>query len=123
MDSQLRDLLLIYGITGLSILILVIYRHVRGRDIEFLQRCEIFSGCNLWCVSHFFMYVALGIYAPKYWIVSMVLSVLWEIFEYLARDKGIYISPNIRNDIITNSLGLLLGVVISNEHIIKLCLE
>ena len=69
--------------------------------------------CDLWCVSHFMMYLLLGYYSPKYWALSSVLSILWEYFEVFMEKRNVYILSNVKNDIITNSLGLFTGIILT----------
>ena len=111
MDEQLRNLLLIYFVTGLAMFITVLVRTYRKKDFTFMKY-KLFE-CDLWCVSHFMMYLLLGYYSPKYWTLSSVLSILWEYFEVFMEKRNVYILSNVKNDIITNSLGLFTGIILT----------
>ena len=62
------------------------------------------------------MYVLLGYYSPKYWYISFVISILWEYIEAYLEKSNIYIKSNITNDIITNTVGLVVGITIRNLY-------
>ena len=72
--------------------------------------------CDLMCLSHFIMYTLLGYYSPKYWYISFILSIIWEYSEEYMEKSNIKIISNFRNDIITNTLGLILGIIINSYY-------
>jgi hypothetical protein len=113
MDIELIYLLLIYSFTGICMLGTIIVRTYMKKDFSFMKYKPFKNKCDIWCLSHFFMYCLLGYLAPKYWVISFVLSILWEYIEVYLEKRNIYISSNVKDDIITNSLGLLIGIILS----------
>ena len=117
MDRQLRILILIYTIVSVLLLITIIIRHIIKKDFLSMKYKPFKKNCDLWCVSHFIMYLFLGYVSPKYWYISFFLSILWEYFELYCEKLNINVKSNIPEDIIINSLGLLLGVLINSYHL------
>ena len=113
MDKQLINLLRIYFLTGFFMLVTVVVRTYTKKDFTFMKYKPFKNDCDFWCLSHFVMYLFLGYYSPKYWYLSFILSILWEYLEVYLEKHNVYISSNVKNDIITNSLGLLTGIVLS----------
>ena len=117
MNLQLTNLILIYTICSiLGIILIIIRRYIINRDIYFLKK-ETFNGCDYWCLSHYVLYFLLGFYAPKYWYISVVISILWECIEYFANKSdfmgvGKYITYAGIKDIVINTRGLLLGILL-----------
>jgi len=64
------------------------------------------------------MYTLLGYYSPKYWYISFILSIIWEYSEEYMEKHNIQIISNFKNDIITNTLGLTLGIILKCFKII-----
>ena len=113
MDKQLQKLLLIYFITGFSIFIIVLIRTYINKDLFRKTRIINCLDCDLMCLSHFIMYTLLGYYSPKYWYISFILSIIWEYSEEYMEKYNIPIISNFRNDIITNTMGLTLGIILN----------
>ena len=68
---------------------------------------------NLWTVGHFFMWMIVGRFLFKSWIILIILSVAWEAFEYylpyeIAKESWF----NKFTDLIANSLGFYVGLKI-----------
>ena len=118
MDKQLQILLFIYFITGLSIFIIVLIRTHINNNFFIFRRKKLIKclDCDLMCVSHFIMYTLLGYYSPKYWYISFILSIIWEYSEEYMEKCNIKIISNFRNDIITNTLGIILGIIINKYY-------
>ena len=114
MDYQLRNLILIYSSVAIFLIIAVIYRYIINSDISFLTNKVIFS-CDYWCTSHLIMYIFLGFFAPKFWYVSLTLSLFWEYFEYLIERISTYIRSN-NEDLLTNAIGLIIGIGINKTY-------
>ena len=118
MDNELLVLLIIYTISSLSMFIGVIIRH--NYDANFLKtkKYKIIRNfkCDLMCFFHFIMYILLGYYAPTYWYISFTLSILWEYIEVYLEKNNILIYSNIINDIMTNTTGLIIGIIL-NKYI------
>jgi uncharacterized membrane protein len=120
MNKQLLYLILIYGITGSTLFILVLMREFY--DEKFTHKLGLntkskYIECDFMCFSHFIMYILLGYLSPKYWMISFTLSILWEYSEQYMEKKNIKIISNFRNDIITNTSGLIIGLLL---HKIKM---
>ena len=118
MDKQLRILLFIYFITGFSLFIIVLIRTYINNNFFISRKKKIIKSldCDLMCVSHLIMYILLGYYSPKYWYISFILSIIWEYSEEYMVKSNIKIISNFRNDIITNTLGLILGIIINSYY-------
>ena len=120
MNDQLKKLIQIYFICSiLGIILIIIRKYIINSEIYFLKK-ETFNDCDYWCLSHYILYFLLGFYAPKYWYISVIISILWEYTEYLITKysdyidfMGIrkYISYSGSKDIVTNTQGLLLGML------------
>ena len=120
MDKQLNNLISIYFITGVIVLFIVLFRHQYNKDfLTNLKKIDIIN-CDLWCVGHFIMYVLLGYLSPKYWMVSFILSMVWELSEKYMEKHDIQIKSNINYDITVNTLGLLFGIYLNKYNIIKI---
>jgi hypothetical protein len=82
-----------------------------------------------WPISHFLLYLFLGIFAPSLWLLWFTLGIVWEICEALTgkliskgrsrlgkmyRQYGAEWVCGKSSDIFFNSVGLLTGVLISS---------
>ena len=76
-----------------------------------LLKCSPYvNGCDVWCVSHFLMYVLLGIFAPKYFFLIFSLGV----YRIWCENNGVmYIKSKGVEDVVTNTMGLVVGVMLS----------
>ena len=114
MDKQLKFLISIYGVTGSIIFLFVLIRQYYDenftKNLGFHKKNK-YIDCDFMCFSHFIMYLLLGYLSPKYWYISFILSILWEYSEEYMEKHNIKIISSLRNDIITNTSGLLLGVL------------
>lgn len=75
---------------------------------------------NLWTVGHFLMWLVIGRYFLKSWLVVIFLSITWEAFEYyipyeIAKEAWI----NKFTDLIANSLGFYVGLKIRKYYELK----
>jgi len=115
MDNELLVLLIIYIISGLSVFIVVIIRHNYNENLLKTRKYKIIKNfkCDLMCLIHFIMYILLGYYAPTYWYISFVLSILWEYIEAYLEKNNILITSNLINDVITNTSGLIIGIILN----------
>ena len=115
MNKQLLYLILIYGITGFIMLSFVLIRQFY--DEKFTHKLGLntknkYIYCDFFCFAHFIMYILLGYLSPKYWMISFTLSILWEYSEQYMEKNNIKIISNFRNDIITNTSGLIIGMLL-----------
>lgn len=94
--------------------------------------CGEFSA---WPFSHFILYLILGYLAPKYWFLLFIIGICWEIIEFSLGKvlNNLYNKTNkvgninnihknqyeniwitgMKSDILFNSLGLFMGVIIA----------
>tara|TARA_Y200000002_G_C22428931_1_gene557122 strand:- start:75 stop:332 length:258 start_codon:yes stop_codon:yes gene_type:complete len=78
---------------------------------------DLFYNENLWTVGHFFMWMFIGRFLFKSWLVMIILSVTWEAFEYyipyeIAKEPWL----NKFTDLIANSLGFYVGLKIKKYY-------
>ena len=106
MDQQFRNLLTIYGVTFLYCCVILVARQNYGTHIL----SEPSEGCRLWCISHFVMYVFLGYFAPDYWYLSFMISILWEYIEEAMEQSALPVDAAFTKDVIANSVGLFVGM-------------
>ena len=74
---------------------------------------DLFYNENLWTVGHFLMWMVVGRFLFKSWLIMIFLSVAWEAFEYylpyeIAKEPWF----NKFTDLIANSLGFYVGLKI-----------
>lgn len=115
MNNELINLITIYFITGIGILFVVLIRtYVNDDFFVTSMKTKIIQNinCDYWCLSYFIMYILLGYYAPQYWYISFILSIIIEVLEEYMKKNNIKIYPSLKKDIITNTLGLILGLII-----------
>ena len=111
MDLQLKYLISIYSVVFFMILITIIIRNIKQDALCILQ-IDIFEKCDSWCVSHFIVYILLVYFAPKFWYISFVGSILWEYIEYeLESYPKFYLKSKGIDDIKTNTFGIVIGMI------------
>lgn len=82
------------------------------------------TGYSFWPLSHIILYIILGIVAPDYWYLWIIIGIFWEIIEFIfgkfsktsGKNNTQYGDKwlNYRfSDIFFNLFGLLIGVSIS----------
>lgn len=69
---------------------------------------------NLWSIVHILLYILIGLVLPNKWLLIILFSLIWEIYEYimsrLTNDK--YYNESFINrilDIIFNLIGYYIG--------------
>ena len=111
-DRQLKNAIIIFG-AGISYwLSLVFYREYNKRDVIILRKNIIFK-CNGWCVSHFVHYLLLGYFSPKYYRQIIVTGIVFEIIEIPLNRLSKYIDSKLVEDSVTNTMGILTGLLLS----------
>ena len=110
-DREIRNIIIIFSISILYQITLVIYRELTKKDIKILRENVIFK-CNGWCISHFFHYLILGYIAPTYWKELILIGIIFEIIEIPMNKISKYIDSKLIEDSITNSLGIIIGIVL-----------
>jgi len=83
-----------------------------------------------WGIAHFIFYGMLGYLFPSHWVFITVLGVMWELVEMMFKEHPFYLSKCSYDtdaskkegwwygrweDIIMNSLGLSLGIMLSRR--------
>lgn len=125
MNKQLKAFFIIYGIAIFWWITTIIYREIiTKKDIQFLRKsvfcapkpmsCSTYN-CNGWCVGHFFNYLALGFFAPKYAPLAIFLGALFELLELVIErhTSSKFIDAKIMQDIFTNTMGTIVGYILS----------
>lgn len=110
-NRELRNIIILYGIAILYWITLVIYREITKKDINILRK-NIILNCNGWCMSHFLHYLILGYCAPRYWLFLIIIGIIFEIIEIPLNKASKYIDSKLIKDSITNSLGVISGVIL-----------
>ena len=65
-------------------------------------------------MSHFLHYIVLGYLAPNYWMLIIMIGILFEVVEIYLNKLSKYIDSKLIEDTITNTLGVIFGVLIYN---------
>ena len=112
-NREIRNIFLLFTIGIIFWLILVIYREYYQRDILVLRK-KIINNCNGWCLAHYIHYIFLGYLAPNYWLQLIFIGVIFEIIEIPLNKLSKYIDSKLIEDSITNSLGVLTGLLLYN---------
>jgi len=112
MNYQLNNIIILYSF-GISFwLLLVFYREYYNKDIYFLRKYFIPKLCNGWCLLHFFHYTFLGYLAPDYWYYLIFFGIIFEFIEIPLNYLSSYIDSKIIMDTITNTLGIIFGILL-----------
>ena len=111
------------------LLVILLYGWLRCNNnlYDFLN-IQITSTINCWVITHFIFYTFIGYYFPKTFFISLLIGILWEIFEYCLgkyanKNKVLVLLGDCNldtswwyakyEDIIANTLGFLLGKYIA----------
>ena len=113
-DYQLKNLVIIYSISGIFFFSVVLIREIFNK--EFLNFNKSYKGCNLWCISHILLYTILGYLSSKYWWFLLGFGLLFEFLESYLSQFSRFIESNISTDIIFNSIGILLGLILQKIY-------
>ena len=110
LDYQLKNIIIVYGISAIIFFSIVIIRELINQEFKFLNNS--FAGCNIWCYKHILLYTILSYLSPKYWWILLGFGLLFEFVELYLSNFSRFIISNINTDILYNSIGILLGIVI-----------
>lgn len=110
LDYQLKNIIIVYGISAIIFFSIVIFRELINQEFKFLNNS--FAGCNIWCYKHILLYTILSYLSPKYWWFLLGFGLLFEFVELYLSNFSRFIISNINTDILYNSIGILLGIVI-----------
>ena len=114
--------LIIYAIVAIGFSCLYVYRVFTQFDLQKLQtplstihihKYRIII--NMWSISHFLMYLVLGVVSPSYWLLWVCVGVLWEIIEFICDYYKIQYIDYKWSDIPINIGGLIMGVFIHDR--------
>ena len=81
----------------------------------------ISNAINLYTILHLLIYIIIGYYYPNKWLHIIIISFLWEIFEYIVHkfNSNSFFKESSTNkifDIIINLVGYYLGNIINLKH-------
>ena len=110
LDYQLKNIIIVYGISAIIFFSIVIFRELINQEFKFLNNS--FCGCNIWCYKHILLYTILSYLSPKYWWFLLGFGLLFEFVELYLSNFSRFIISNINTDILYNLIGILLGIVI-----------
>ena len=110
LDYQLKNIIIVYGISAIIFFSIVLIREIINQEFKFLNNS--FAGCNIWCYKHILLYTILSYLAPKYWWFLLGFGLLFEFVELYLSNHSRFVISNINTDILYNSIGILLGIVI-----------
>jgi hypothetical protein len=126
---QIKNMVLIYFITYMALMLVLVLQNTfnfklfdgiafSSKYINIARSKNYFlkennGECNknvlftYWNLTHFFVYFFIGYYCPQMFRISLILGVLWEVYESLYYCHDIV-------DIICNSLGFITGFLVKN---------
>ena len=116
--AQLRYLLGLYAIGFTFWVVLVVWREVQQRDAQWMRRTyvpgvPVVGDVNGRALGHFLHYLCLGFFAPDLWPWAALAGFAFELSEIpMGRFLSSYVDSKIVEDTVTNSTGLLLGVLL-----------
>ena len=114
--------LIIYTIVAIGFFCLYVYRVFTQKDFKKLQiplstihihKYRIII--NMWSISHFLMYLVLGVVSPSYWLLWICVGVLWEMIEFACNYYKIQYINYKWSDIPINTCGLIMGVFLHDR--------
>ena len=145
--NQLKTGIIVYLVCFVGVVLISIFRWLAKKDpfdkvifkSKFLNDiCGETNGYSCWPISHFIMYVVLGLVAPDLWYIWLVVGIAWELVEYgggkWLTSKGLQrvVNPTSKDtedsqyasewmggsisDIIFNTTGLFTGMAIYYIH-------
>lgn len=126
MDHQLQSFIIIYSVALTWWIGTIVYREIiTNQDIQFLRRtyfcapksaggCKTYD-CNGWCIGHFFNYLLLGFFAPKYILYAITIGTFFELFELFVQRATMtkFVDAKVVDDVIINTLGAIIGYFLS----------
>lgn len=115
MNYQLKNILFFVISALIFWILLVIYREKTKHDISFLRKI-FFPNCNGWCTLHFMHYTLLSYFAPDYWKELILMGIVFEILEIYLNNLSKYIDSKLYEDTITNTLGVILGMLLFKKY-------
>lgn len=120
-DYQIKNLVIVYSISAVIFFSVFFIRQLFDTDFEYFNKS--FQGCNLWCFKHIILYTILSYLSPKYWWFLLGFGLFFEFIELYLSKFTKYINSNISTDLIFNSIGILLGLLLHKIYPIKIDLH
>ena len=111
-NRQKRNMFVIYGIGILMLLIILIYTKIHNRThFKFLSKPCIFD-IKGWTMTHVILYILLGYFAHSLWYLLIIIGFIFEIVELFIDKLIICLEYRMLDDPITNTVGLLFGIIL-----------
>lgn len=110
--NEILNIIIINVVVVIFWLGIVFYRQTNNVDVDFMRN-DIFKNCNGWCVGHFIHYTLLGFFAPSYWWLFMLIGHVFEYIEMFLGQYSKYIDSKVVDDTLTNSAGVLFGLLLN----------
>ena len=120
-DYQFTNLVIVYSISFILFLLILLLRELLNKDLKYLYYS--YHGCNLWCLTHILLYIILSYISPKYWWFLFGFGLLFEFLELYLSNFSKFVKSNINTDIIFNSIGILLGLLLHKIYPKKIDLQ
>lgn len=111
LNREQKNIIVLFGISIVFWLSLVFYREYHKKDVK-MMRQNILGSCNGWCFGHFIHYTLLSYCAPSYWVELIIIGFIFELIEVPLNSLSKYIDSKIYEDTITNTLGVLTGILL-----------
>jgi hypothetical protein len=115
MNTQLSNLIIIDTISFCFYISTVLKRHFLKKDVIRTKDYVIYK-CDIWCIGHVFQYICLGYLSPDYWIITLLISILFEYFELILSKNNKYVHSQQDTDPLINSFGFLVGVLLQKAY-------
>lgn len=91
------------------------YHNYLHQPLVYIGNCPL----DCWSLSHFLSYTFIGFLFPHYWKLIMIISIGWEIFEYIGHhiEKRLFSKEKIYwcakySDIAVNIFGFIFGLLL-----------
>ena len=126
-SKQLFYTALLYIIAFLLVSVVAFYRvFIIDQDIVWMKRSLMTITCgqhqlniNAWAILHMILYLLLGILAPAYWPIWIVVGIGWELFEYVINHYVTSYVDYKQSDIAVNTVALVLGTFLHDRLIFQ----
>jgi hypothetical protein len=115
MNRQLSNLIIIDTISVCFYIFTVLKRQLFKKNVIRANKKIIYK-CDTWCIGHIFQYICLGYLSSDYWIITLLISILFEYFEFILSKNNKYIHSQQDTDPLINSFGFLVGVLLQKAY-------
>ena len=117
MDYELWNLIIISMIALTHCLLINTYRVLIGTKHTYLDEQLFTVNINQydqlidgWKVGHFVNYFCIGLLAPKYWYLGILVGILMELLEMFCGKYLVTVRHNLVGDTIINTFGIICGL-------------